>query len=131
MGIYDSNPWLTVHFKISDGDKLNVFKAEEYRVGDFYFLRVRTLTSSHGILNRELESRYHLKIKAVGKIDPGISKTATCDLIINILDENDLHPLFDKERYDVTVGEDTPLHSSIITVSASDGDIGIVNHRFI
>jgi hypothetical protein len=61
-----------------------------------------------------------LKIKAVGKIDPGISKTATCDLIINILDENDLHPLFDQERYDVTVGEDTPLHSSIITVSASE-----------
>jgi protocadherin Fat 1/2/3 len=53
MGIYDSNPWLTVHFKIFDGDKLNVFKAEEYSVGDFYFLRVRTLTSSHGISEAE------------------------------------------------------------------------------
>ncbi|XP_071125252.1 protocadherin Fat 1-like isoform X4 [Mytilus edulis] len=125
MGITVSNPWLSVNYKIFDGDNLNVFKAEEYRVGDFYFLRVRTLTSSHGILNRELESRYHLKIKAVGKIEPGITKTATCDLIINVLDENDLHPLFDKETYDVSVGENAPVHSSIVQVSASDGDIGI------
>lgn len=125
MGIYVSDSWVSVNYKIFDGDLLDVFKAEEYRVGDFYFLRVRTLTSSHGILNRELENRYHLKIKAVGKIEPGITKTATCDLIINVLDENDLQPLFDLETYDITISEDTPVHSSIARVKAYDGDVGI------
>ncbi|XP_069130299.1 protocadherin Fat 1-like isoform X2 [Argopecten irradians] len=124
MGIY-SMLTTDVRYKIFDGDRRSLFKAEENRVGDFHFLRVRTHSSSHGVLNREFEDRYHLKIKAIGQTNSGSSLTATTDLIITVLDRNDLSPLFDPEIYNKSVSEDTPLHSSIVQVFAVDSDIGI------
>lgn len=125
MGIYVSDPELEVKYRIFDGDKTNIFRAEEYRVGDFVFLRVRTHTSSHGVLNREFQNRYHLKIKAIAQVESSTTLTATADLIITVADRNDLRPLFDQEFYNVTVSEDAALHSSIVKVTAFDGDIGI------
>ena len=134
MGIYISNPKINVRYKIEDGDKSDIFKCEDVRVGDFVFMRVRTRSNSYGSINREYESRYHLKIKAIGQIDQANSLTATTDLIITVLDKNDLYPLFDKDAYNTTISEDTALFSTVLTVSASDGDIGInseIYYRFI
>ncbi|KAK3099997.1 hypothetical protein FSP39_013258 [Pinctada imbricata] len=134
MGIFISDPKISVIYKIEDGDKSGIFKCEEVRVGDFVFLRVRTLSNSFGSLNRELESRYHLKIKAIGQISQGNSVTTTTDLIINVLDKNDLYPLFDKDVYNTTISEDTDLFTSVLTVSASDGDVGVnsdIYYRFV
>ncbi|XP_033742919.1 LOW QUALITY PROTEIN: protocadherin Fat 1-like [Pecten maximus] len=124
MGIYSMRT-TDVRYKIFDGDRRSLFKAEENRVGDFHFLRVRTHSSSHGVLNREFEDRYHLKIKAIGQTNSGSSLTATTDLIITVLDRNDLSPLFYPEIYNKSVSEDTPLHSSVVQVFALDSDIGI------
>ena len=46
-------------------------------------------------------------------------------MTINVLDTNDLSPLFYQPSYVVSVPEDKPLHAAIVKVSASDADIGI------
>lgn len=125
MGIYITDPKVDVNYKIVDGDRSDIFKVEHKRVGDFVFLRIRTHTSSYGSLNRELISKYYLKVKAVGQVTQKDVLTAYTNVIIRVQDKNDLSPLFDRENYNVTVSEDTGLHSTILSVSASDGDEGV------
>ncbi|XP_041359153.1 protocadherin Fat 1-like isoform X2 [Gigantopelta aegis] len=125
MGIQIVDPSLNVHFRIADGNSRNVFRAEEDCVRDFCFLRVRKSTGMTDELNRELHDHYRLKIKAVGKYITGPQFEAFTYVDIFVLDLNDLSPLFYPEKYSVNVPENTPLHKSIIHVSASDADTGI------
>ena len=124
MGIYipdDSN--LKISYEIVNSDDL--FKVEDYVVGDFSFLLIRTHSNSYGRLNREFRSEYRLKIEATAEDQNGTTSKTSSDLIIYVSDLNDLQPLFDHEFYNVSVREDTPLHASIARVSAYDGDAGI------
>jgi len=125
MGIYiPEGQNVRITYQIENSDEL--FKAEDYVLGDFVFLLVRSYSSSYGRLNRELHSMYRLKVKAsaVDK-DGGATYETTTDLIVFITDLNDLQPLFDYRVYNVSVKEDTPLHTSIARVTAFDGDEGI------
>ncbi|KAK6173109.1 hypothetical protein SNE40_016628 [Patella caerulea] len=112
-----------------EGDGHEIFKAEEHFVGDFCFLRVRTSTRMTTNINREARSQYHLRVSATARYadsnEVPVQLKTSADLIVNVLDENDLSPLFDRNFYSVDVPEDTPLHSSIAQVSASDADTGI------
>ena len=125
MGVYITDPKVDVTYKIIDGDHSDIFKPEHERLGDFVFLRIRTHTSSYGSLNRELISKYYLKVKAIGQVTQKSVLTAYTNVIIHVQDKNDLSPLFDRENYNVSVSEESGLHSTILTVSASDGDEGI------
>ncbi|ESO94055.1 hypothetical protein LOTGIDRAFT_104487 [Lottia gigantea] len=124
--ILTANPeYLQIEYRI-EGDGNNIFKAEEHFEGDFCFLRIRTSTVSfRSVINREARSSYSLRVVATASYSFGNQLHTSADLIVNVLDENDLSPLFDKNFYSVQVPEDTPLHSSIAQVSASDADIGI------
>ena len=125
MGIYipnDHSVKITYHV-LDDHDDL--FKAEGYKLGNFYFLLVRTHSSSYGRINRELQAEYDLKIHALIEGKDGVKLESTTDLTLFVEDVNDLQPLFDYSLYNVTVREDTPLHTSIAKVSAFDGDVGI------
>ena len=125
MGIYiPDNHHLKINYKIVNSSN-DLFKAEEYLLGDFSFLLVRTHSNSYGRLNREFRSEYHLKIEATAEYQSGATSKASTDLIVYVTDLNDLQPLFDQDVYSVTVREDTPLHASIAQVSAYDGDAGI------
>lgn len=119
---------LEVRYKINGGDRDEFFKAEELQVGDFCFLFIRTRTGNSGVLNRERKDRYVLDVHAIASKRDGKSeiklKTATT-VIVNISDTNDLTPLFYPTDYYVEVPEDTPLHKSIIKVSADDADLGL------
>ncbi len=42
MGIYITDPTWEMRYKIVSGDNENLFKAEDYQLGDFSFLRIRT-----------------------------------------------------------------------------------------
>ena len=125
MGIRIVDPSLNVYYRIADGNSKNVFRAEEDCVKDFCFLRVRKSTGMSDELNRELRDHYRLKIKAVGKYITGPQFEAFTYVDIYVLDLNDLSPLFYPEKYSVNVPENTPLHKSIMHVSASDADTGI------
>ena len=50
------------------------------------------------------------------------SKHNSSDIQITILDVNDNYPIFDRQDYNMSINETTPLNSSILTVTAIDLD---------
>lgn len=121
---------MDVKYQIVGGDKNKIFKAEERIVGDFAFLTIRTRTNNI-VLNREKGDSYRLKIRAtltrssrIGSKRRTIQEAETL-VDVKVLDKNDLSPLFYPTKYSITIADDTPLHQSILRVTAEDADVGI------
>ncbi|XP_036391985.1 protocadherin Fat 3a [Megalops cyprinoides] len=121
MGITLVHRSWDIKYRITSGDEEGFFKAEEYVLGDFCFLRIRTKGGNSAILNREIQDHYVLTVKASVKGD--VLETWT-KVNIQVLDMNDLRPLFSPTTYSVTIPESTPLRTSIAQVTATDADIG-------
>ncbi|XP_054424121.1 protocadherin Fat 2 isoform X1 [Pteronotus mesoamericanus] len=121
MGIYITEPQWAVKYRIISGDMANVFKTEEYVVGNFCFLRIRTKSSNTALLNREVRDSYTLIVQATEKT---LELEALTRVVVHILDQNDLKPLFSPPSYRVTISEDMPLKSPICKVTATDADLG-------
>lgn len=119
---------LEIRFRITSGDRDKFFKAEERVVGDFCFLLIRTRTGNVDVLNRERKDRYVLEVRATSTKRDGKNKAivleADTTVVVTVLDTNDLNPLFYPTEYEATVTEDTPLHRSILRVTAEDADLG-------
>ncbi|XP_049833037.1 protocadherin-like wing polarity protein stan isoform X1 [Schistocerca gregaria] len=79
---------------------------------------VTTLTS----LDRELLDVHYFRVTAVDDSFPPRSGTTT--LQINVLDANDHAPVFEASEYDAAVRESVSVGSTVITVRATDLDIG-------
>ncbi|XP_023726485.2 fat-like cadherin-related tumor suppressor homolog, partial [Cryptotermes secundus] len=130
MGIVtvDTDPDFDIRYKIIGGDRDKFFKAEERLVGDFCFLLLRTRTGNVDVLNRERKDKYVLEVRATGTKREGKNKMSVMEadttVVVKVLDTNDLNPLFYPTEYEATVPEDTPLHRSILRVSAEDADLG-------
>nr|XP_018896045.1 PREDICTED: fat-like cadherin-related tumor suppressor homolog isoform X2 [Bemisia tabaci] len=129
MGIYRGNYDVDVKFKIISGDKMKFFRADDRLVGDFWFLLIRTKTSNSEVLNREREDKYELEVKATITARNERDKRHTfhesiAKVVVTVLDTNDLIPSFYPYSYEEFVPEDTPLHASILRVSADDADLG-------
>ncbi|ELU08218.1 hypothetical protein CAPTEDRAFT_222745 [Capitella teleta] len=125
MGIYLPEAGLNIRYKVTGGDNSKMFRAEERIVGDFCFLLIRTRSWSQSVINRERQDVYRLSVKATAKQRNGPNWTTRTDVILRVLDANDLSPLFYPRSYDVSISEDTTLHSSVVQVTASDADVGI------
>ncbi|XP_053156770.1 protocadherin Fat 2 isoform X2 [Hemicordylus capensis] len=121
MGIYITDPAWNIRYKIASGDTSGLFTAEEYIVGDFCFLRIRTRSGNTALLNREIKDKYMLIIQALEKT---FSFEAWAKVLIHILDRNDLKPLFSPPSYKLTIQDNTPLKNAIGVVSATDADVG-------
>uniref|UniRef100_A0A3Q3CM66 Cadherin domain-containing protein n=1 Tax=Haplochromis burtoni TaxID=8153 RepID=A0A3Q3CM66_HAPBU len=122
MGIHLAQHSWEIRYRITSGDDDGFFKAEEYVLGDFCFLRIRTKGGNAAILNREIQDNYVLTVKASVKGE-ALLETWT-KVSIQVLDMNDLRPLFSPTTYSVTIAESTPLRTSIAQVTATDADIG-------
>lgn len=122
MGVSLTQKSWEIRFRITLGDEEGLFKAEEHVVGDFCFLRIRTKGGNAAILNREIQDSYVLTVKASVKGDALLETWAK--VYIQVLDMNDLRPLFSPTTYSVTIMEDTPLRASIAQVTATDADVG-------
>uniref|UniRef100_A0A4W6CNV3 FAT atypical cadherin 3a n=1 Tax=Lates calcarifer TaxID=8187 RepID=A0A4W6CNV3_LATCA len=122
MGIHLAQRSWEIRYRITSGDDEGLFKAEEYVLGDFCFLRIRTKGGNAAILNREIQDNYVLTVKASVKGE-ALLETWT-KVSIQVLDMNDLRPLFSPTTYSVTIAESTPLRTSIAQVTATDADIG-------
>ncbi|XP_033996219.1 protocadherin Fat 3 [Trematomus bernacchii] len=121
MGIILGPPRsLDIKYSITSGDSEGIFQAEEFVMGDFCFLRVRTNGGSGGTLNREVQDNYTLTVKA--SAHGGLQSLAT--VYIKVLDTNDLRPLFSPTSYSFVVSESAPLGASIGRVTATDADVG-------
>ncbi|KAH9487876.1 hypothetical protein Btru_068367 [Bulinus truncatus] len=126
MGIFIGHPSsIDMEYAIVEGDPSNVFKAETQTVKDFCFLRIRTQTTNYGALNRELNSVFHLKVRARGTYPGDVSLETTADVVVTVLDQNEFSPLFSNLPHEVTIPEDMPIFSSVYQVKASDADIGV------
>ncbi|KAK2918784.1 protocadherin Fat 1a isoform X2 [Channa argus] len=121
MGIYVTNPAWEIRYKIISGDNENLFKAEDYLLGDFSFLRIRTKGGSTAILNREVKDHYMLTVKATERITNLECRTR---LRVQVLDTNDLRPLFSPTSYSISLPENTAIRTSVAKVTATDADIG-------
>lgn len=121
MGIVLSDAFWDIKYKIVSGDDDGLFKAEEVTVGDFCFLRIKTRSSYSAVLNREVRDMYTLTVEAT---ESTYDNRARTKVSIQVLDTNDLKPLFYPASYHVLIKEDTPIKSSLVRVSATDADIG-------
>ncbi|XP_056297999.1 protocadherin Fat 3a isoform X3 [Pseudoliparis swirei] len=122
MGILLTQRSWDIRYRITSGDDEGFFKAEDYVLGDFCFLRIRTKGGNAAILNREIQSNYVLTVKASVKGET-LLETWT-KVSVEVMDMNDLRPLFSPTTYSVTIAESTPLRTSIAQVTATDADIG-------
>lgn len=121
MGIYISDPTWEIRYKIISGDNENLFKAEDYLLGDFTFLRIRTKGGSTAILNREVKDNYMLTVKASER---GTNMECRTTVKVKVLDTNDLRPLFSPTSYSISLPENTAIRTSVAKVTATDADIG-------
>ncbi|XP_068122905.1 protocadherin Fat 3 isoform X5 [Hyperolius riggenbachi] len=121
IGIKLANLSWDIKYRIMSGDEEGFFKAEEVVIGDFCFLRIRTKGGNSAILNREIQDSYLISIKASVR---GEDLEAWTKVNVQVLDMNDLRPLFSPTTYSVTIAESTPIRTSIAQVTATDADIG-------
>ncbi len=125
MGMFITDPTLDIRYRIISGDRNKLFKAEARTIGDFCFLRIRTRSGMQKVINRESQDTISLVIKAVAKYKNGPSLSSQCEVTIHVEDANDAFPLFYPTSYELDLAENTPLHQSVLQVSASDADIGV------
>ncbi|XP_077098803.1 protocadherin Fat 3 isoform X2 [Siphateles boraxobius] len=111
---------LDIEYFIESGDDEGLFQAEEFVLGDFCFLRIRTNGGSATILNREVQDNYTLTVRATGK---GVLETSV-RVNVQIMDMNDLRPLFSPTSYAIDIPESTLLGASVAQVTATDADTG-------
>lgn len=121
MGVYVKDPQWTIKYRIVSGDPSGLFKTEEMVVGDFCFLRIRIRSGNTALLNREVKDNYQLLIHASEK---SLDYEAQTKVTIQILDMNDLRPLFSTTSYKFTINEDAPLKTVLGKISATDADLG-------
>ncbi|KAG1926068.1 protocadherin Fat [Pimephales promelas] len=121
MGIIQSDTFWDIKYKVVSGDDDGLFKAEQETVGDFCFLRIKTRSSNSAVLNREVRDIYTLTVEAT---ESSYENRARTKVLIQVLDTNDLKPLFYPASYNVLIKEDTPIKSSLVRVTATDADIG-------
>lgn len=119
-GIQLVQPW-QVDYSVVSGDDDDLFQAEALQVGDFCFLRIKTRSSNAALLNREVRDVYTLTVEATEKTFHFRAKTKVS---VQVLDTNDLKPLFYPASYNVAIREDAGLKSSVVRVSATDADVG-------
>lgn len=116
-GSSKNNAEISVRYKIVSGDKQNFFKAEHEFVGNFVFLRIRTRPSLDLSLNRELTPEFALRIKATLKRPNERNLETWTEVLIKVLDQNDLAPLFMPDFQSVEINEDLPLFSTVTQVN--------------
>uniref|UniRef100_A0A3Q3DSY9 FAT atypical cadherin 2 n=1 Tax=Hippocampus comes TaxID=109280 RepID=A0A3Q3DSY9_HIPCM len=119
MGLEMADAFWEIKYVIVSGDESGYFQAEDVKVGDFCFLRIKT--QHVALLNREVRDAYTLTVEATESTQELQAKTK---VFVQILDTNDLKPLFDPSSYSVAIPEDTPLQSSLVRVRAADADMG-------
>ncbi|KAJ8001295.1 hypothetical protein DPEC_G00192840 [Dallia pectoralis] len=74
-------------------------------------------------LDREKEEFHEVILVASDFGSPPLTSQTT--LLVKLIDTNDCRPVFDQEEYTVTVSEDIPQGSSLLSVQASDLDSGV------
>ena len=107
----------------------------QYRItggSDLFELIPQSSNQSSGVslqttqpLDREQTSEYTLTIEAA--ID-NTTAAAQAKITVIVDDKNDHTPIFEKTVYSVTIKADTPAHTTILSVTAKDPDLGRITY---
>ncbi|XP_052284985.1 protocadherin Fat 4-like isoform X2 [Dreissena polymorpha] len=73
-------------------------------------------------LDREEYPHYFLQVRATLSSDPSLQKDVNVKVIIE--DENDNSPVFEKEMFNISVLEHSPVGLTVATIIAKDVDVG-------
>ncbi|KAM4748756.1 protocadherin-12 [Rhinophrynus dorsalis] len=76
---------------------------------------------TNAILDREKWEEYNLTIQAQDRGVPSFSTTKS--LKIRVSDANDNPPVFERITYDVSLAENNPPHTHLLTIQALDNDL--------
>ncbi|XP_043983706.1 protocadherin gamma-A11-like [Gambusia affinis] len=74
-------------------------------------------------LDREKHNEHKLILTALDGGNP--PRSGTLNVTVTVLDSNDNHPVFTQEVYSVILPENVKLDTRVITVNATDQDIGL------
>ncbi|XP_060583355.1 protocadherin-7-like isoform X2 [Ruditapes philippinarum] len=104
-------------FSIEQPEELFELKASKGNDNSFSF-KLKLLQK----LDREINDKYRVKVIVSDGGNPVQSESL--EITVNVLDENDNSPEFLSTVYNKTIDENIPINSVILTISASDKDIG-------
>ena len=117
-----------IQLEVSDGDRFSTsnpqFSISSGNENDFFFISQDNGTI---YLNRPLDFEtsplHQLLIHVVDTLYAG-APTPPSASVVNVMigDVNDHIPMFDNDTYEVTIGEGTPIGTSILQVTATDRD---------
>ncbi|XP_061541486.1 protocadherin alpha-3-like [Phycodurus eques] len=102
-------------YKISPND---YFSLESHKGGE----SVASKLVLQKPLDREKQRSVTLTVTAVDGGNP--PKSGTCQIQINVLDNNDNPPLFSSSLYKTRIAENSPPNKTVITLNAADADDG-------
>ena len=80
------------------------------------------LLVSNAVFDREVQDQYWVIVEATDRGLPPLSSRTNASVVI--LDVNDNSPIFDQSDYRVSISEASPNDTLILTVTATDRDIG-------
>lgn len=103
-----------------DADVCETFRVETDKIGDGNFTAIITLKQP---LDFESRPSYILTLMATDGASTN-ALTALATISVNVVDVQDQPPVFSNAPYSATVQENMPADSSVLTISAMDGDTG-------
>ncbi|XP_077122327.1 protocadherin gamma-C5-like isoform X9 [Ranitomeya variabilis] len=74
------------------------------------------------VLDREEKQEHHLILSAIDGGEP--ARSGTCRITIVVLDVNDNPPVFNQSVYKISIRENLPLNTVILTLNVTDQDDG-------
>ncbi|XP_064539649.1 protein dachsous [Drosophila montana] len=98
-------------------------------LGNKFSIDARTGELSARSLDREQHARYTLQLQASDRGQP-ITQQGHCNISVFVEDQNDNEPRFELSKYVASVPEDAAIGSSVLSIKASDADLG-VNSRLV
>ena len=98
-------------------------------IGNKFSIDLHTGELTARPLDRESHSRYWLVITAQDRGSP-VSLQGSCNVSVIVEDQNDNDPRFSQPRYSATIRENVLVDTVVLTVQATDADLG-VNARIV
>lgn len=116
------------HIKINDPDHGKNGEVNCSLISDKFKLQIFIDDHEYKVvvaepLNREVASRHTVKVICTDSGSP--PKQSSTTFVVTVIDENDNVPVFPKHTYTVSIEENNPKGSSLLTVNAVDFDTGI------
>lgn len=93
-------------------------------IGNKFSIDLHTGELSARPLDRESQPRYQLVITAQDRGSP-TPLSGSCNVTVTVEDQNDNDPRFAKPRYSASIPENVPIDTTVLTVKASDADLGV------